>query len=55
MEILRRLSCGELSELFGEETLKIDKYMRNVGLRRIAENNYVNLDEETRKLLDIYV
>ena len=55
MDFLRRLATGELSEFFGDETLPIDKYMRNIGLKRIAEQNYIHLDSDTKDILESYV
>ena len=40
IEKSRRVASGRLSELFGPDTLNVDKYMRSVGLRRLAEVSY---------------
>lgn len=37
MHIMRIISSGRLSEHFGIEMIKTDKFMRSIGLRRIAE------------------
>ena len=37
LERTRRVIRGEISELFGKDTLKLDKFMRQLGLRRLAE------------------
>ncbi len=37
MDIMRRAAAGELSEVVGEATLKIDRQQRILGLRSVAE------------------
>jgi penicillin amidase len=37
LEFMRKLSSGRLSELFGSETLIIDKHIRTIGIPRMAE------------------
>jgi penicillin amidase len=54
MEFWRRIGSGKLAELFGEAVLGIDIYIRTVGFRKLAEQEYAMLDEETRKFLDAY-
>tara|TARA_R110002050_G_scaffold300722_2_gene471938 strand:- start:80050 stop:82434 length:2385 start_codon:yes stop_codon:yes gene_type:complete len=36
MEILRRIGSGRLSEILGEKTIELDKYIRTVGLNENA-------------------
>src|SRR5271167_2617358 len=36
MDIMRRFAAGELSEILGEDTLKIDREQRILGLRAAA-------------------
>lgn len=55
MEIARRTASGELSEVFGEDTLSLDKYMRILGFKRQADKITSNLDDETKKVLQEYV
>lgn len=38
MEMQKRMAYGELSELFGEKTLKMDKVFRNLQMRKQAES-----------------
>lgn len=54
MELIRHLASGTLSEVVGADTLELDRYMRTLGLRRIAEQSWSKLDEDSRKFLEIY-
>ena len=54
MERTKRVVAGEISELFGPETLLIDKFMRQLGLRRLAEESWKTLDTETKETLTAY-
>ena len=54
LERTRRVLRGEISELFGEDTLKLDKFMRQVGFRRLAEQAWDMLEEEHRETLQAY-
>ena len=44
LERTKRVIAGEISELFGPETLLLDKFMRQLGLRRSAEESWDSLD-----------
>jgi penicillin G amidase len=37
LEFFRRLASGRLSEVFGSETLALDKFSRTVGINRMAD------------------
>ena len=54
MEFNRRVAGGRLSEIFGTTTLDTDRFLRTVGLRRAAEAEAAQLDEETKGVLDAY-
>jgi penicillin amidase len=54
MEFWRRVSSGRLAELFGEDVLGIDIYIRNMGFTQIAQQEYAMLSEETRSLMEAY-
>jgi penicillin amidase len=54
MEMSRRLGSGWLAEILGPNALEADRFMRTLGLRRVAEVNLVHYDAETRRLLDAY-
>ncbi len=54
MDILRRVAAGELSEIFGAQTVEIDRQYRTLGLRVAAEREVGTLDLETRVMLEAY-
>ncbi|UCC61926.1 MAG: penicillin acylase family protein [Anaerolineae bacterium] len=54
MEFQRRVGSGRLSEVLGEATLEIDRFLRVVGLNRAAEAEAEMLDDETRRVLEAY-
>lgn len=54
MEMNRRIASGRLSEILGAGALDADRFMRTLGLRRVAEANLRGYDDETRRLLDAY-
>ena len=54
MELMRRVGSGRVSELVGPSGLPIDRMMRTLGLRRLAEAAYPTLPAPTRDLLDAY-
>lgn len=54
MELMRRAASGELSELAGPATLRIDRLMRVLGVRRSAEADLAALPAPTRDLLEAY-
>ena len=54
MELQRRLGSGRLSEILGEPTLEVDRFVRTVGLNRAAEDEVRSLPAETRHALDAY-
>ena len=47
MEFWRRISSGRLSELFGKSTLETDKFLRTLGIYRVAQRE-VELLSPTR-------
>lgn len=54
MDLTRRTASGRLSEIAGASTLRIDRTMRTLGLRRAAEAEWATTDPETRALLEAY-
>ena len=48
MELMRRAASGRLSEIAGGVTLRLDRTMRVLGLRRRAEADLLTLDAGTR-------
>ena len=54
MEMNRRIAAGRLSEVLGPGALESDRFLRTLGVRRVAEANLKHYDAETRRLLDAY-
>ena len=54
MDLSRRLAQGQLSEIFGDRTLRYDLESRTMGLHRVAERALTELDPDTRRLLNSY-
>jgi penicillin G amidase len=54
MEMNRRIGSGRLAEILGAPALETDRFMRTLGLRRVAEANLERYDAQTRRLLDAY-
>jgi penicillin G amidase len=54
MDLLRRVASGELSEIFGEVTLELDREARRQGLRQAADRAAAELDDELRPILEAY-
>jgi len=54
MEMTRRIGAGRLSEIFGSRTLKIDRFIRTLGLYRAAQAQLTLMKPDERALLDAY-
>jgi penicillin amidase len=54
MEVVRRFAFGRLSELAGARTLDLDRLVRRMRLRWMAEREAAACDPETGALLDAY-
>lgn len=54
MDINRRLVQGRLAELLGEDALGYDRAMRTLGLRRVAEQEAILLEEQYRQDMQAY-
>jgi penicillin G amidase len=54
MDVRRHVTAGRLSELFGEDTLDVDKIVRTMGWRRVAEQELALLRPETSAALEAY-
>ncbi len=54
MEMMRRLGAGRLAEVIGPRALSSDKWMRTLGLYRLAEGHYAGLAEPVRTALNLY-
>jgi len=54
MDFMRRTGAGRLSEVAGARTLRLDQFMRTLGLYRTAQANVEHLSPPVRALLDAY-
>ncbi len=55
MEKTRRLGKGKLCELFGDQALPIDEFMRSVGLERSSKESWEsNTDAHLSSVLNAY-
>ncbi len=53
-EVYRRVVSGRMSEIGGAEGLTLDRFMRTLGLYRIAKKEEAELDPDLRARLDAY-
>jgi penicillin amidase len=54
MDFRRHVTAGRLSEIFGPDTLETDRFIRTMGWRRVAEEEWALLEPETRDALTSY-
>jgi penicillin G amidase len=54
MDVMRRFAAGELSEILGEDTLKIDREQRILGLRAAAKKSLGMASPRDRSYFDAY-
>lgn len=54
MDIMRRTACGELSEVFGSQSLPHDKLIRTIGVARAAALEQKKLPSEVAAMLEAY-
>jgi penicillin G amidase len=54
MDFNRRLVAGRLSEILGDVSIPLDRWMRVIGMRRIAEKGLLNPDKETQSMINSY-
>ena len=50
----RIASAGKLSSIFGDETLGMDKYLRNLGYLESSKRILETMDQRTKNLLQAY-
>ncbi len=55
MEFQRRVGNGRLSEVLGDATLDIDKFLRTLGTARAAASAWANANPAERKVVEYYV
>src|SRR5271154_878889 len=54
LDLMRRASRGQLSEIVGPLALKSDKQFRTFGFSRAAERDYASMDKDSRTLMEAY-
>ncbi|WP_236635710.1 penicillin acylase family protein [Polynucleobacter hirudinilacicola] len=54
MEVNRRLASGRLSEILGSDTVKIDRFIRTLGIKRAAERQFDRYPVAAKRLLQAY-
>ncbi len=54
MEYFRRVAQGKLSEVFGESTVKYDKFFRSMGISEISKEIYDASNPITKRILTKY-
>ena len=54
LEFYKRQANGSLSEIFGEQFLDADRYLRIIGLKRTAEKYISIQDDEVREMLEAF-
>ncbi|MFE2559813.1 penicillin acylase family protein [Streptomyces sp. NPDC059352] len=55
MDVRRHVTAGRLSEMFGEGQVETDSFLRTLGWRRVAQQEYDTvLSAETKKYLQAY-
>lgn len=54
MEIMRRTAEGRLAEMAGASALRLDRFIRALGLASLARDDLEGLDAPTREVLDAY-
>jgi penicillin amidase len=54
MDFWRHIGSGTLSEMFGAGQVDTDKFLRTLGWRQIAEQEYAQLSPESKAILEDY-
>jgi len=54
MDFSRRAGAGRVAEVVGARGLALDRFMRTLGLYRVAEANLASLPPDTRAMLEAY-
>jgi len=54
MDFNRRLVAGRLSEILGSVSLPLDRWIRTLTMRRVAEGEVALIDNENRSLIEAY-
>ena len=54
MEVNRRLASGRLSEILGKETLSIDRFIRTLGIKHAAEQQFDRYPVAAKRQIQAY-
>ncbi len=54
LEMNRRIASGRLSEILGNDTVKIDRFVRTLGVKRAAEQQFDRYPVSAKRLLQAY-
>ncbi len=54
MDFWRHVGSGRLSEMFGKSQVDTDAFLRTLGWRQLAEQEFANLDPESQDILNAY-
>ncbi len=54
LDLMRRASRGQLSEIVGPLALKSDRQFRTFGFSRVAEREFAAMDKDSRALMEAY-
>ena len=54
MDFWRHIGSGRLSEMFGGGQVETDSFLRTLGWRQVAEQEYAELKPESKAILDAY-
>ena len=54
MDFRRHVTAGRVAELFGEDQLDTDRFVRTLGWRRVAEQELELLEDDTVAMLEAY-
>jgi penicillin amidase len=54
MDFWRHIGTGRLSEMFGESQLEKDRFLRMMGWKKLAQQEFVTLDASTKVNLQAY-
>ncbi|QWE07934.1 penicillin acylase family protein [Polynucleobacter ibericus] len=54
LEMNRRIASGRLSEILGNDTVKIDRFVRTLGIKRAAERQFDRYPVSAKRLLQAY-
>jgi penicillin amidase len=54
MDVWRHIGSGTLSEMFGKGQVETDTFLRTLGWRQVAEQEYTGLNAESKAIIDSY-